>query len=135
VATRKTIGLQGEHEAARHLQQRGYTIIARRERILHGDIDIVALDNRTVVFVEVRSKTNTEHGHPAETIDTRKKQRICTLANAYIKQHRLEDYSFRLDVVTVLFLTSVPVQNRWLFWRSSHSPIIEHFQNAFDSDT
>ena len=135
MATRKTIGLQGEHEAARYLQQQGYTIIARRERILHGDIDIVALDNRTVVFVEVRSKTNTEHGHPAETIDTRKKQRICTLANAYIKQHRLEDYSFRLDVVTVLFLTSVPVQNRWLFWRSSHSPIIEHFQNAFDSDT
>lgn len=134
MATRKTIGLQGEHEAARYLQQRGYTIIARRERILHGDIDIVALDNRTVVFVEVRSKTNTEHGHPAETIDTRKKQRICTLANAYIKQHRLEDYSFRLDVVTVLFLTSAPVQNRWLFWRSSHSPIIEHFQNAFDSD-
>ena len=134
MATRKTIGLQGEHEAARYLQQRGYTIIARRERILHGDIDIVALDNRTVVFVEVRSKTSTEHGHPAETIDTRKKQRICTLANAYIKQHRLEDYFFRLDVVTVLFLTSVPVQNRWLFWRSSHSPIIEHFQNAFESD-
>ena len=135
MATRKTIGLRGEHEAARYLRQRGYTIIARRERILRGDIDIVALDNRTVVFVEVRSKTSTEHGHPAETIDIRKKQRICTLANAYIKQHRLEDYSFRLDVVTVLFLTSVPVQNRWLFWRSSHSPIIEHFQNAFDSDT
>lgn len=45
MATRKTIGLQGEHEAARYLRQRGYTIIAQRERILHGDIDIVALDS------------------------------------------------------------------------------------------
>ena len=134
MATRKTIGLQGEREAARYLRQRGYTIVARRERILHGDIDIVALDKRTVVFVEVRSKTNTERGHPAETIDTRKKQRICTLANAYIKRHRLEDYSFRLDVVTVLFTSPTSIQNRWLFGRSSNTPIIEHFQNAFESD-
>ena len=134
MATRKTIGLQGEHEAARYLRQRGYIIITRRERILNGDIDIVALDKRTVVFVEVRSKTTTERGHPAETIDARKKQRICSLANAYIKQHRLEDYSFRLDVVTVLFTRPPSIQNRWLFGRSSNTPIIEHFQNAFESD-
>ena len=134
MATRKTIGLQGEHEAARYLRQRGYIIISRRERILNGDIDIVALDKRTVVFVEVRSKTTTERGHPAETIDARKKQRICSLANAYIKQHRLEDYSFRLDVVTVLFTSPPSIQNRWLFGRSSNTPIIEHFQNAFEND-
>ncbi len=134
MATRKTIGLRGEQEAVRYLRKRGYKIIAHRERILRGDIDIVALDKRTVVFVEVRSKTSTEHGHPAETIDARKKQRICMLANAYIQQHRLEAYSFRLDVVTVLFSNSKEVQNRWLFWHSDDSPIIEHFQNAFESD-
>ncbi len=134
MATRKTIGLRGEQEAIRYLRKRGYKIIAHRERILRGDIDIIALDQRTVVFVEVRSKTSTERGHPAETIDTRKKQRICTLANAYIKQHRLEVYSFRLDVVTVLFSNSVQVQNRWFFWHSGDSPTIEHFQNAFESD-
>lgn len=134
MATRKTIGLQGEQEAVRYLRKQGYQIIAHRERILRGDIDIIALDKRTVVFVEVRSKTSTERGHPAETVDTRKKQRICTLANAYIKQHRLEDYSFRLDVVTVLFSNSIQDQNRWFFWRSGHTPIIEHFQNAFESD-
>ncbi len=134
MATRKTIGLRGEQEAIRYLRKRGYKIVAHRERILRGDIDIVALDKRTVVFIEVRSKTTTERGHPTETIDTRKKQRICTLANAYIKRHRLEDYSFRLDVVTVLFTGPASTQNRWLFWRSGDSPIIEHFQNAFESD-
>ena len=94
MATRKTIGLQGEQEAVRYLRKQGYQIIAHRERILRGDIDIIALDKRTVVFIEVRSRTSTHHGHPAETIDARKKQRICTLANAYIKQHRLEIIHF-----------------------------------------
>ena len=135
MATRKTIGPQGEQEAVRYLRKQGYQIIAHRERILRGDIDIIALDKRTVVFIEVRSRTSTHHGHPAETIDARKKQRICTLANAYIKQHRLENYSFRLDVITVLFTPSLPIQNRWFFWRSGHSPIIEHFQNAFEMDS
>ena len=65
MATRKTIGLRGEQEAVRYLRKRGYKIIAHRDRILRGDIDIVALDKRAVVFVEVRSKTSAEHGHPA----------------------------------------------------------------------
>ena len=73
MATRKTIGLRGEQEAIRYLRKRGYTILAHRERILRGDIDIIALDKRTIVFVEVRSKTSTERGHPAETVDTQKK--------------------------------------------------------------
>ena len=57
MATRKTIGLQGEQEAVRYLRKQGYQIIAHRERILRGDIDIIALDKRTVVFIEVRSRT------------------------------------------------------------------------------
>ena len=104
MATRKTTGLQGEQEAVRYLRKQGYQIIARRERILRGDIDIIALHKRVVVFIEVRSKTSTHHGHPADTVDARKRQRICTLANAYIKQHRLENYSFRLDVISYLHL-------------------------------
>jgi putative endonuclease len=90
VDARKQIGLHGEKEAANFLRQRGYKILDRRARVLNGDIDIVALDNRTVVFVEVRSRTNTKHGHPVETIDLRKKRRIILLANAYIKQHRIK---------------------------------------------
>ena len=135
MATRKTTGLQGEQEAVRYLRKQGYQIIARRERILRGDIDIIALHKRVVVFIEVRSKTSTHHGHPAETIDARKRQRICNLANAYIKQHQLENYSFRLDVITVLFTSSLPIKNRWLFWHSGNAPIIEHFQNAFEMDS
>ncbi|MBT6054041.1 MAG: YraN family protein [Planctomycetaceae bacterium] len=131
---RKQIGLQGEKEAASFLRQRGYKIIDHRARILNGDIDIIALDNRTVVFVEVRSRTNTKHGHPVETINSRKKRRIVYLANAYIKQHKLKNCSYRIDVVTVLFVKSDSRQKTWWLWRFKKRPLIEHFQNAFDSN-
>jgi len=65
---RDELGRRGEDEAARYLRGIGYRIIARREKVLRGDIDIIALDDRTVVFVEVRSRTDTAHGHPVETV-------------------------------------------------------------------
>ena len=53
---RDELGRKGEDEAARHLKSLGYRIVGRRERVLRGDIYIVAIDCRTVVFVEVRSR-------------------------------------------------------------------------------
>ena len=101
MSQRDELGRRGEDVAARYLARQGYRIIARRERILRGDIDIIALDGRTVVFVEVRSRSDTSHGHPVETIDQRKQRRLVDLANAYIRRQRLEDCSVRIDVVTV----------------------------------
>lgn len=117
--SRDELGHRGEDEAARYLRGIGYRIVARREKILRGDIDIVALDDRTVVFVEVRSRTDTAHGHPVETVGQQKQRRMADLANAYIRRHRLQDCSVRLDVVTVTF--------------GAAGPVVEHFQNAFDS--
>ena len=119
-SARDELGRQGEEEAARHLKGLGYRIVGRRERVLRGDIDIVALDGRTVVFVEVRSKSDTAHGHPAETVGVQKQRRIAELAAAYIRRHRLEDQSVRIDVVAVTF-------------PAAGKPVIEHYQNAFDS--
>ena len=119
-SARDELGRRGEEEAARHLKSLGYRIVGRRERILRGDIDIVALDGRTVVFVEVRSKSDTAHGHPAETVGPEKQRRIAELAAAYIRRHKLEDQSVRIDVVAVTF----PAAGR---------PVVEHYQNAFES--
>lgn len=121
-SARDELGRRGEDEAARHLKSLGYRIVGRRERILRGDIDIVALDGRTVVFVEVRSKSDTAHGHPAETVGPVKQRRIAELAAAYIRRHGLEDQSVRIDVVAVTF--SAQPDGR---------PLVEHYQNAFDS--
>ena len=119
-SARDELGRQGEEEAARQLKSLGYRIVGRRERVLRGDIDIVALDGRTVVFVEVRSKSDTAHGHPAETVGPQKQRRIAELAAAYIRRHRLEDQSVRIDVVAVTF-------------PAAGKPVVEHYQNAFDS--
>ena len=119
-STRDELGHRGEDEAARHLKSLGYRIVGRRERVLRGDIDIVALDGRTVVFVEVRAKSDTSHGHPAETVGPAKQRRIAELAAAYIRRHRLEDQSVRIDVVAVTF-------------PAAGKPVVEHYQNAFDS--
>ena len=119
--SRDEVGRRGEDEAAKYLRSLGYRIVGRRERVLRGDIDIVALDGRTVVFVEVRSRTSTTHGHPAETVGPVKQRRIAELATAYIRRHRLEDCSVRLDVVAVTF----PL--------GRGRPAVEHYQNAFDS--
>jgi len=120
VATpRDELGRRGEDEAARYLRGLGYRIVGRRERVLRGDIDIVALDGRTVVFVEVRTRSDMAHGHPAETVGFMKQRRLATLVNAYIRRHRLEDQSVRIDVVAV---TLDP----------DGKPVVEHYQNAFD---
>jgi len=119
--SRDTLGRRGEEEAAKYLRSIGYRIVSQRERVLRGDIDLVALDGRTVVFVEVRTRSDTVHGHPAETVGQRKQRRVAELANAYIRRHRLEDCSVRIDVVTVTF--DAP----------DGRPVVEHFQNAFES--
>jgi putative endonuclease len=118
--SRDEVGRRGEDEAAQYLRGLGYRIVGRRERVLRGDIDIVALDGRTVVFVEVRSRTDTAHGHPAETVGRVKQRRISELAAAYIRRHKLEDCSVRIDVVAVTF-------------PPGEKPVVEHYQNAFDS--
>jgi len=118
---RHDLGKRGEDLAAAYLRKLGYRIIARREKVLRGDLDIIALDDRTVVFVEVRTRSDTLHGHPADTIDRRKQRRIATLANAYIRRHRLEDCRVRIDVVTVTLAGA------------DGQPDVEHFQDAFES--
>ncbi|NBU40379.1 MAG: YraN family protein [Planctomycetia bacterium] len=117
---RGELGRRGEDEAARYLRSLGYRIVGRRERVLRGDIDIVALDDRCVVFVEVRSRSDVTHGHPAETVGPVKQRRLAELAAAYIRRHRLEDCHVRIDVVAVTF-------------PEDGSPVVEHYQNAFES--
>jgi putative endonuclease len=119
VSSRDELGRRGEDEAAKYLRGLGYRIVGLRERVLRGDIDIVALDGRTVVFVEVRTRSTSAHGHPAETVGFVKQRRLATLVNAYIRRHRLEDQSVRIDVVAVTF-------------DPAGRPVVEHYQNAFD---
>jgi len=71
------------------------------------------------VFVEVRTRSDTSHGHPAETVGFAKQRRLAVLVHAYVRRHRLENESVRIDVVAVTF-------------DAAGKPVVEQHQNAFD---
>ncbi len=117
----RSLGQQGERLAVKHLRRLGYKIVGTGVRNSLGELDIVAVDGRTIVFVEVRSRSGVEHGHPAETVDAAKQQRLTRLALVYLKRRRLLNYPARFDVVTVI-------------WHGEHQPpTLEHFRAAFEA--
>ena len=99
----KELGDLGEKHAARSLTLRGYSILARKFRCRFGEIDIVALDKGTLVFIEVRSRSDREYGLPYETINHVKKQHIRRVATAFQMKYGLLDHDSRFDCVSVIF--------------------------------
>src|SRR3990172_9228722 len=115
----KTLGEQGERVAEKYLKRRGYRIVSRRGRSRFGELDLVAVDGRTVVFVEVKTRRSADKVHPDEAVDRRKQQRLTQAALAYLKAHGLLECEARFDVVAIT-------------WPDAKAkPTIEHFQNAF----
>jgi putative endonuclease len=118
----RTLGQRGERAAAKFLKRQGYKILATGDRLRHRDeLDIVAADGRTVVFVEVKTRSSQDRGHPAEAVDAAKQRRLTKLAVTFLKRHRLLDYPARFDVIAVIWP------------ETSRKPQIEHIQNAFDA--
>jgi len=99
----KQVGDLGERLAAKFLRRSGYSILARKYRCKFGEIDIVARDKDTLVFVEVRSRSDSGYGLPSETIDHRKREHIKRVAAEFLKRFNLFDYDCRFDCVSVLF--------------------------------
>ncbi len=99
---RRRRGQQGEQIAAEFLQQQGYLIQERNYRSRRGEIDIIAWDGGTLVFIEVKSKTHTVFGFPAEMVDQRKQQTLVRVAMHYVRQQKLPHTALRFDVVAIL---------------------------------
>lgn len=98
---RQQLGETGEKLACEELIARGYAILAKRYRTRHGEIDIVADDDGTVVFVEVKTKTSPECGLAVEAVTRWKQRRIVRMAVDYIARHDLHARPIRFDVVAV----------------------------------
>ncbi len=118
----KPLGLRGEDAAVRFLKRKGYRILARHLDSPLGELDIIAVDGRTIVFVEVKTRGSTDAGTPAEAIDGRKERRMTRAALAYLKANGLLQYSARFDVVAILWPTG-----------ARRPASIDHFQNAFET--
>jgi putative endonuclease len=99
---RQNLGKSGENLAAAELESRGYAIVERRYRTAHGEIDIIARDGETMVFVEVRRKSTGEFGTAAESVTPSKQRRVIRMAIAYLAMHGLYDRCpVRFDVVGI----------------------------------
>ncbi len=117
----RSLGKRGERAAADYLRRQGYKIVGRGERDHFGELDLVAVDDRTVVFVEVKTRTSHDAGHPAEAVGPEKQKRLTRLALAYLKRHDLLECKARFDVLAVTW----PEKAR--------KPTIEHIKNAFEA--
>jgi putative endonuclease len=114
---RRLLGERGEREAARWLRRQGFRILVRGYRTPRGEIDLIAREGDTVVFIEVKTR---REGEPAEAVTPEKQRRVSLAALHFLKRHRLLDERSRFDVVA-------------LVWpHASRTPAIEHIRNAFD---
>lgn len=98
---RISLGKTGEDIACRELEGRGYAILERRYRTLVGEIDIVARDGETFVFVEVKTRTGLDYGMPREAVSSSKQHKIWQMATDYVQRHELFGKGCRFDVVEV----------------------------------
>lgn len=113
----RLLGSRGERMAARYLKRQGLRVLARNVRAGGGELDLIARDGDTLVFVEVKTRRS---GDPAEAVTSDKQKTLTRAALAFLRRHRLLDAQCRFDVVAIV-------------WDESQGgpPQIQHLRDAF----
>lgn len=119
-STAKSFGVTGEGIAADHLKRKGFRIIDRNYRCRRfGEIDLIALDGKTLVFVEIKCRKNKKYGEPFEAVDERKRRKLRLIAESYLQRNwKYRTLSARFDVVSIILSESGDTE-------------ITHIENAF----
>jgi putative endonuclease len=116
---RKVTGETGEKLAANFLKKKGYRILEKNYRCRQGEIDIVAERKKCLVFVEVRTRTNTAFMLPADSISYSKQQRVIAAVYHYLQEHSLDEKDWRIDFIGIEMSKEGKVIN------------MEHIEGAF----
>lgn len=111
------LGRLGEALARDYLIDMGYTILAMNYRTPFGELDLIAQEQDTIVFVEVRTRSTSSFGTPLESITSVKRERLVRLALQFCAHHCLYSKNLRFDVIGII-------------WQQNE-PVIEHVPNAF----
>ena len=114
----RLLGRSGEREAAKFLRRKGMRILARNYRGPAGEIDLIARDGDTLVFVEVKTR---REGVPAEAVTLEKQRNLTLTAMHFLRRYRALEVRSRFDIVAIVWP------------ESTRSPAIEHIPNAFDA--
>lgn len=115
----QTLGKEGEAIAVQYLQGQNYVVIDRNFRCKCGELDIVAREGKTIVFVEVKTRKTLTYGPPQLSVTQFKQRQISKAALLYIAKKRIEGTNARFDVIAILL-------------KRNEAPKIEHIKNAFD---
>ncbi len=97
----KKKGNLGEEVAKKFLENKGYTILESQYRTKHGEVDIIAFDEKTLVFIEVKYRKTTKKGSPLEAINKTKQNKIINSAYQYIIDKNIKN-NIRFDAVGIL---------------------------------
>ena len=116
---RKLLGKEGEDRAANFLARQGYKILERNYRTRAGEIDLIALHEGMVVFVEVKTRTSNAFGAPELAVTLQKQQRMVKAALGYLRYKKLHQVPCRFDVVEI---------------STAAEKEVELIQNAFEMD-
>jgi putative endonuclease len=114
--TNQSTGQSGELSAAAYLRGKGYEILAANWRSGHKEIDIIARDKSTVVFVEVKTRRSSLYGYPEESVTLSKQQKIAAAAEEWIYQNEWKN-EIRFDVIAIL--------------KEKNKTVMTHFVDAF----
>ena len=98
---KQAIGKWGEDTAARHLESQGYAILARNFHTAHGEIDIVARKDDTLVFVEVKTRSSHSFAYPEDSVTPRKQASMLSAAADYLQAHPESPESWQFDVIAI----------------------------------
>jgi len=96
------IGREGEDAALRFLKKHGYKILHKNYRTRTGEIDIIAQDGETIVFIEVKARQSVEYGRPFEAVNKAKRERMADVASLFLKGFK-ETPPCRFDVVSIIY--------------------------------
>jgi putative endonuclease len=107
-SARTKIGTGGESIAASYLESHGMSVVARNIRSRFGEVDLVADDGETLVFVEVKTRRSTAYGTVEESVTARKRARLGKTAALYLQRHGLERRPWRVDLVAIALQGSGP---------------------------
>lgn len=118
----KRLGERGEDAAASYLERAGLDVIERNWRCDAGEVDIVALDEGTVVFCEVKTRKTAAKGTPDEAVTPAKQRKYGRLAAAYLQANDLAGTSVRFDVISILVI-------------AVDRALLRHHRGAFTIDT
>lgn len=99
---KKELGKRGEAIAIRFLKEKGYRILLTNYICKMGEMDIIAQDKDTLVFIEVKTRTSTAFGPPQLAVNSTKQVQLSKVALYFLKERRLEDVKARFDVVAIL---------------------------------